>query len=79
MLSKVEIDILTQLFQDGMVDQMMSVTISDISKRIGMNQPRVRANIKHLLSLNCVALGFKEKSSYTYFLTKIGQEKIPLK
>ena len=75
MLSKVEIDILKILSEHEMVDQMNSMTVSKISEKIKLNIPRVRANIKHLLSLNCIAMGFKDKSSYTYFITKIGQEK----
>jgi len=77
MLSKVEINILKSLLEDGITNQMKSKTIKNISEKTGLSYARVRDNIKHLLSLNCVELGFKEKSSYTYYLTKIGQEKIP--
>ena len=77
MLSKVEINILKSLLEDGITNQMKSKTIKNISEKTGLSYARVRDNIKHLLSLNCVELGFKEKSSYTYFLTKEGQRKIP--
>jgi len=42
MLSKVEIDILKSLLEDGVTDQMKSKTIKNISAKVGLSYARVR-------------------------------------
>jgi len=77
LLSKVEIDILKHLSDEGLVDQMNSRTTKRISEIIGINYYRVRSNLIHLKLLGLVDQGFKEKSSNTFYITKNGQKNIP--
>ena len=76
MLSKIEIDILRHLRNEGLVDSMNSRTIRNISKKIEINYFRVRTNLNHLLLLGMVANGFKERQSNTFHITKQGVELI---
>jgi NADH/NAD ratio-sensing transcriptional regulator Rex len=77
LLSKVEIDILKHLSNEGLVDQMNSRTIKHISEKIGINYYRIRTNLNHLNLLGMVKKGFKEKSSNTFYISEIGQKNIP--
>ncbi len=74
MLSKVEIDILTHLNENGLIDPMNSRTIKNISKDVGINYFRTRNQISHLCLLQLIALGYKEKNSNTYYLTEKGKK-----
>lgn len=76
MVSKIEIDILQHLWNEGLTDQMNSRTLRRISEKIGINYFRVRTNMQHLKLLGMVENGYKEKSSMTYFINKKGVELI---
>ena len=76
MLSKVEIDILIHLKNEGLVDAMNSRTIKNVSKSIDLNYFRTRNNLYHLQLLGMIELGFKEIRSNTYFITQKGVEMI---
>jgi len=76
MLSKLEIDILNHLFINNLTDSMNSRTVKNISLEIGINNLRIRHNINHLLMLNMVKLGWKERNANTYFITQKGVEMI---
>ena len=73
-LSKLEVDILNQMFESGLLDSMNSRTIQNIGKRLGINYYRTRTNIIHLLKLEYIQLGFRERGSNTYFISKKGVE-----
>jgi len=77
MLSKVEIDILQHLKTEGLIDQMNSRTIQNISKGVGLNYFRVRNNVTHLYMLGLINMGFKERQSNSFYITAEGQRKIP--
>ena len=77
MLSRVEIDILQYLKAEGLVDQMNSRTIQNISKGVGLNYFRVRNNVSHLYQLKLIGMGFKQKQSNAFYITGKGQKNIP--
>lgn len=77
MLSKVEIDILKHLWDEGLVDRMNSRTIKRISEKIGINYYRIRSNLIHLKLLGLIDRGFKERNSNTFYITEKGQKNIP--
>ena len=76
MLNKVQIDILKQLYEDGLIDPINSRTINNISKRIGLNGLRVRNNLNSLYNFGMVKLGYKERQSKTYFISQEGINEI---
>ena len=76
MLSKVEIDILMHLKNEGLLDTMNSRTIKNVSQSIDLNYFRTRNNLYHLQLLGMVGLGFKEIRSNTYYLTQKGIDEI---
>jgi len=79
MLSKLEVDILIQMKNDGILDCMNSRSIKNISKKIDVNYYRVRLHIGNLYKLGYISMGFRERSSNTYFLTSKGVEIIETK
>jgi predicted transcriptional regulator len=74
LLSKVEIDILKHMVESELFDPMNSRSIRNISRGIGLNYYRTRTNILHLLLLNYIQKGFKERSSNTFYITNKGVE-----
>jgi len=74
MLSKVEILILKYLFDNQIDNQIKSQTIRTIAETTNLNPFRVRNNLNHLFSLQSVSLGFKEKNSNTFYISKKGIE-----
>jgi len=79
MLSKLEVDILIQMKEDGILDSMNSRTIQNVAKRIGINYFRIRTNMNNLHKLGYILMGFRERSSNTYYLSKKGAEMIETK
>lgn len=76
MLSKVEIDILKHLWDENLIDPMNSRTIRNISKGIDLNYYRIRTNVNHLCDLGLIKKGFKERSSFTFFISEDGIEMV---
>lgn len=74
MLNKVEVEILKHLHESGLVDQINSRTIRNISKEIGINYFRTRNYVNHLKLLGLLESGFKELNSGTFFISKKGVE-----
>jgi len=79
MLSKLEVDILIQMKEDGILDSMNSRTIQNVAKRIGINYFRIRTNMNNLYKLGYILRGFRERSSNTYYLSNKGVEIIETK
>lgn len=76
MLNKVAIDILRLLLKDGLVDPMNSRTVANISKKMGLNNLRVRNNLNRMCQLGLVKNGYKERQSKTYYISDIGINEI---
>lgn len=74
MLSKVEIDILKNLYEDGLTNEMDSRSIKNIAKEIELNYRRTRDNVMKLLLKGYVKQGWKERQSNTFHITKEGIE-----
>jgi len=76
MLSKLEVDILIHLSENELLDPMNSRTIKNISKAVDINYFRTRTNVNHLFKLGYISMGFRERASNTYYLSKKGVEMI---
>lgn len=76
MLSKVEIDILKHLYQEKLIDPMNSRTIKRISQQIGLNYFRVRSNVNKLMLLKLIKMGYRERSSNTFYISQEGINEI---
>jgi len=72
MLSKLEIDILQHLYSENLTDSMKSRTVRNIAIAININLLRARHNLNHLLSLEYVKLGWKERNANTFHITQKG-------
>jgi len=60
MLSKVEIDILVHLKSEGLIDEMNSRTIKNVSKSIDLNYFRTRNNLTTLVMRGMVGMDLRK-------------------
>lgn len=81
MLSKEEVEILKYLDLHNLNSPMNSKTIKVLSQTIdleNLNYYRLRAMINHLVSLEYVKKGYREKRSNTFFISEKGKKIIKM-